>query len=123
MPEQDSSTTGDNTGTGTGAASGENSGSSTETSTGTASGGNSETGADVTLKKEALYIVTGRQAVSENQVKSIPEDFTYGYYYKVKSVDYCTRLSKDGQASDPEDYTYYAGTMPLIRQTKILISK
>lgn len=103
----DSSTTGDNTGTGTGAASGENSGSSTETSTGTASGGNSETGADVTLKKEALYIVTGRQAVSENQVKSIPEDFTYGYYYKVKSVDYCTRLSKDGQASDPEDYTYY----------------
>lgn len=99
----DSSTTGDNAGTGTTTGTG----SSTGTGTGTASGGNSGSGTDVTLKKEALYIVTGRQAVSQNQVKSIPEDFTYNYYYKVKSVDYCTKLSKDGQASDPEDYTYY----------------
>lgn len=78
-----------------------------ETDTGTTTGGNSGNDTDVTLKKEALYIVTGRQAVSQNQVKSIPEDFTYNYYYKVKSVDYCTKLSKDGQKTNPEDYTYY----------------
>ena len=96
-----SAETGTDGNVGTGAASGDNTG------TGTASDGNSETGTDVILKKEALYIVTGRQAVSQNQVKSIPDDFAYNYYYKVKSVDYCTKLSKDGQASNPEDYTYY----------------
>lgn len=67
----------------------------------------SDTGNDTVLKKEALYIITGRQAVSESQVKAIPEDFTYNYYYKVKSVKYCSKLSKDGQKTDPEDYTYY----------------
>lgn len=66
-----------------------------------------DTGNDTVLKKEALYIVTGRQAVSESQVKAIPTDFTYNYYYKVKTVKYCSKLSKDGQKTDPEDYTYY----------------
>lgn len=64
-------------------------------------------GTDVVLKKEALYIVTGRQAVSLNQVRAIPEDFTYDYYYKVSNVDYCCKLSDQGSESDPEDYTYY----------------
>lgn len=64
-------------------------------------------GTDVVLKKEALYIVTGRQAVSLNQVRTIPEDFTYDYYYKVSNVDYCCKLSDQGSESDPEDYTYY----------------
>lgn len=100
-------TTGTGTGTTTEDSTGAGTTTGTSTGTGTASGGNSESGTDVTLKKEALYIVTGRQAVSQNQVKAIPDDFTYNYYYKVKSVDYCTRLSKDGQKSDPEDYTYY----------------
>ena len=64
-------------------------------------------GTDVVLKKEALYIVTGRQAVSLNQVRAIPDDFKYDYYYKVSSVDYCCKLSDQGEESDPEDYTYY----------------
>lgn len=59
------------------------------------------------MKKEALYIVTGRQAVSKNQVKEIPEDFTYNYYYKVRSIKYCSKLSTNGQETDPEAYTYY----------------
>ena len=65
------------------------------------------TNTDSTLKKEALYIVTGRQAVSENQVKKIPEDFTYDYYYKVKDVQYCCKKTTNGKESDPEAYTYY----------------
>lgn len=64
-------------------------------------------GSDTVLKKEALYIVTGRQAVSSNQVRAIPEDFTYNYYYKVSSVNYCCKLSDKGNKTDPEDYTYY----------------
>ena len=52
------------------------------------------TGNDTIMKKEALYIVTGRQAVSENQVKAIPDDFTYNYYYKVRSIKYCSKLSE-----------------------------
>ena len=65
------------------------------------------TGSDKVMKKEALYIVTGRQAVSMNQVKEIPEDFTYNYYYKVRSIKYCSKLSTNGQETDPEAYTYY----------------
>lgn len=64
-------------------------------------------GSDTVLKKEALCIVTGRQAVSSNQVRAIPEDFTYDYYYKVSSVSYCCKLSDKGNKADPEDYTYY----------------
>lgn len=65
------------------------------------------TGNDTIMKKEALYIVTGRQAVSENQVKAIPEDFTYNYYYKVRSIKYCSKLSEKGKETEPEAYTYY----------------
>ena len=64
-------------------------------------------GSDTILKKEALYIVTGRQAVSSNQVRAIPEDFAYNYYYKVSSVNYCCKLSDKGNKADPEDYIYY----------------
>ena len=66
-----------------------------------------DTGNDTVMKKEALYIVTGRQAVSKNQVKAIPDDFTYSYYYKVRSIKYCSKLSTSGQETDPEAYTYY----------------
>ena len=65
------------------------------------------TDSDKIMKKEALYIVTGRQAVSKNQVKAIPDDFTYSYYYKVRSIKYCSKLSTSGQETDPEAYTYY----------------
>lgn len=65
------------------------------------------TGNDTIMKKEPLYIVTGRQAVSENQVKAIPEDFTYNYYYKVRSIKYCSKLSEKGKETEPEAYTYY----------------
>ena len=64
-------------------------------------------GNDTIMKKEALYIVTGRQAVSENQVKAIPEDFTYNYYYKVRSIKYCSKLSEKGKETESEAYTYY----------------
>ena len=67
----------------------------------------SDAGNDTVMKKEALYIVTGRQAVSKNQVKAIPDDFTYSYYYKVRSIKYCSKLSTSGQETDPEAYTYY----------------
>ena len=66
-----------------------------------------DTGNDTVMKKEALYIVTGRQAVSKNQVKAIPDNFTYNYYYKVRSIKYCSKLSTNGQETDPEAYTYY----------------
>lgn len=65
------------------------------------------TGNDTIMKKEALYIVTGRQAVSENQVKAIPDDFTYNYYYKVRSIKYCSKLSEKGKETESEAYTYY----------------
>lgn len=61
----------------------------------------------VSEKKEALYIVTGRQAVSKSQLKEIPEQISYNYYYKVNSVDYCCKLSKSGKENDPEAYTCY----------------
>ena len=64
-------------------------------------------GNDTIMKKEALYIVTGRQAVSKSQLKEIPEQISYSYYYKVKSVDYCCKLSKSGKENDPEACTYY----------------
>ena len=64
-------------------------------------------GNDTIMKKEALYIVTGRQAVSENQVKAIPEDFTYNYYYKVRSIKYCSKLSEKEKETESEAYTYY----------------
>ena len=61
----------------------------------------------VSEKKEALYIVTGRQAVSKSQLKEIPEQISYNYYYKVSRVDYCCKLSKSGKENDPEACTYY----------------
>ena len=61
----------------------------------------------VSEKKEALYIVTGRQAVSKSQLKEIPEQISYNYYYKVNRVDYCCKLSKSGKENDPEAYTCY----------------
>lgn len=61
----------------------------------------------VSEKKEALYIVTGRQVVSKSQLKEIPEQISYNYYYKVNSVDYCCKLSKSGKENDPEAYTCY----------------
>lgn len=61
----------------------------------------------VSEKKEALYIVTGRQAVAKSQLKEIPEQISYNYYYKVKRVDYCCKLSESGQENDPEACTYY----------------
>ena len=64
-------------------------------------------GNDTIMKKEALYIVTGRQAVSKSQLKEIPEQISYNYYYKVNRVDYCCKLSKSGKENDPEACTYY----------------
>ena len=61
----------------------------------------------VSEKKEALYIMTGRQAVAKSQLKEIPEQISYNYYYKVKRVDYCCKLSESGQENDPEACTYY----------------
>lgn len=61
----------------------------------------------VSEKKEALYIVTGRQAVAKSQLKEIPKQISYNYYYKVNSVDYCCKLSKSGKENDPEAYTCY----------------
>ncbi|MBU5416217.1 DUF5057 domain-containing protein [Anaerobutyricum soehngenii] len=61
----------------------------------------------VSEKKEALYIVTGRQAVAKSQLKEIPEQISYNYYYKVARVDYCCKLSESGKENDPEAYTCY----------------
>lgn len=61
----------------------------------------------VSEKKEALYIVTGRQAVAKSQLKEIPKQISYNYYYKVNRVDYCCKLSKSGKENDPEAYTCY----------------
>ncbi len=62
--------------------------------------------ADGKAKKEALYIVTGRQSVSIKQLHQIDESITYPYYYKVSKCELVCKLKENGSKTNPEDYTY-----------------
>lgn len=55
--------------------------------------------------KTPLSVVTGRQAVSYQDVQKLPEDLGYSYYYKVNQVWFCCQ-SDPNAAEDPSACTY-----------------
>ena len=55
--------------------------------------------------KTPLSVVTGRQAVSYQDVQKLPEDLGYSYYYKVDQVWFCCQ-SDPNAAEDPSACTY-----------------
>lgn len=64
------------------------------------------------LTRLAVSIVTGRQPVAYSDIKAIPEDFIYNYYYKVEKVWFCCQKSQDGMDTDPEAYTSFGWYYP-----------
>ncbi len=65
-------------------------------------------------QKEALYLVSGRQAVSYQQVQAVSDTITYPYYYQVKEYTYCCRSlsSTEYPEEHPDEYEYYGWYYP-----------
>lgn len=55
--------------------------------------------------KTPLSVVTGRQAVSYQDVQKLPEDLGYSYYYKVNQVWFCCQSDPNAE-EDPSACTY-----------------
>lgn len=65
-------------------------------------------------QKEALYLVSGRQAVSYQQVQAISDKITYPYYYQVIDYKYCCKklASTEYPEEHPDEYEYYGWYYP-----------
>ena len=61
--------------------------------------------------KTVLSIVTGRQAVSRDDVQKLPDNLGYNYYYRVSQAWFCCRASEDA-ADDPGACSYYGWYYP-----------
>ena len=56
------------------------------------------------LTKYPVTVVTGRQPVAYEDLKKIPDEIQYDYYFRVTKVYFCCVSSGDGSA--PSDYKY-----------------
>lgn len=56
------------------------------------------------LTKYPVTVVTGRQPVAYEDLKKIPDEIPYDYYFRVTKVYFCCVSSGDGSA--PSDYKY-----------------
>lgn len=72
------------------------------------------------VEKQPLSIVTHRQAVAFKDIRTISEDITYNYYYRVKEVYFCCKgieiKAEDGttttDTSTSNSFTYYGWYYP-----------
>lgn len=72
------------------------------------------------VEKQPLSIVTHRQAVAFKDIRTISEDITYNYYYRVKEVYFCCKgieiKEENGtttiDTSTPNSFTYYGWYYP-----------
>ena len=56
------------------------------------------------LTKYPITVVTGRQPVAYEDLKKIPDEIQYDYYFRVSKVWFC--CTSDGDGSTPSDYKY-----------------
>lgn len=72
------------------------------------------TGNESELTKVNLFVVSGRQPVAYEDIRVIPTDFQYNYYYKVSDAYFCCKLPEEQQdASDPANYEFYGWYYPM----------
>lgn len=72
------------------------------------------------VEKQPLSIVTHRQAVAFKDIRTISENITYNYYYRVKEVYFCCKGSEitaedetpTTDTSTPNSFTYYGWYYP-----------
>lgn len=67
---------------------------------------------DGTLAKMPVSVVTGRQPVSYSDIRTVPEDLGYNYYYRVEKVWFCCQVSDGGSEADPSAYTNFGWYYP-----------
>ena len=63
-----------------------------------------------TVTKFPITVITGRQPVAFEDLKEIPEEITYNYYYRVTDAYFCCKSSDEG--TKPSDYTFYGWYFP-----------
>lgn len=71
------------------------------------------TGNENELTKVNLFVVSGRQPVAYEDIREIPTDFQYNYYYKVSDAYFCCKLPEGQDASDPANYEFYGWYYPM----------
>ena len=59
------------------------------------------------IVKKPLSLVTGLQQVAYNEIKQLPKEMKYSYYYRVKAVYFCCKISDAELETDPENYRYF----------------
>ena len=64
------------------------------------------------ITRLAVSVVTGRQPVSYSDIRQIPEDFDYDYYYKVEKVYFCCIKKADVSETEPSAYTSFGWYYP-----------
>ena len=57
--------------------------------------------------KYPISIVTQRQPVAYSDIRQLPEDLGYNYYYKVDKVYFCCKKDETAAAGDSHAYKYY----------------
>ena len=62
--------------------------------------------------KYPISIVTQRQPVAYSDIRQLPEDLGYNYYYKVDKVYFCCKEDKTAAVEDPHAYKYYGWYSP-----------
>lgn len=62
--------------------------------------------------KYPISIVTQRQPVAYSDIRKLPEDLGYNYYYKVDKVYFCCKKDEAAAAEDPHAYKYYGWYSP-----------
>ena len=62
--------------------------------------------------KYPISIVTQRQPVAYNDIRQLPEDLGYNYYYKVDKVYFCCKKDEAAAAGDSHAYKYYGWYSP-----------
>lgn len=62
--------------------------------------------------KYPISIVTQRQPVAYSDIRQLPEDLGYNYYYKVDRVYFCCKKDEAAVAEDSHAYKYYGWYSP-----------
>lgn len=62
--------------------------------------------------KYPISIVTQRQPVAYSDIRQLPEDLGYNYYYKVDKVYFCCKKGETAATGDSHAYKYYGWYSP-----------
>ena len=62
--------------------------------------------------KYPISIVTQRQPVAYSDIRQLPEDLGYNYYYKVDKVYFCCKKDETAATGDSHAYKYYGWYSP-----------